>query len=183
MLRTVPVQTLEVLESRKLLVVKAWPSKTPLEGGPSSVTGADGAAIALCDQWGIICRAFMYYIGLDVHKKRSLSCSAVGGRRLCFFGFSGTRSGTGFGSGFGSGVLQPENKSIATVNPTDGAFVTGSPPSSDLSDALVALVVAYPNLPSKSFRPQFMLWNIHRIVGTQSIQELICKSHSPSSGW
>ena len=45
--------------------------------------------------------------------------SAVGGTKLCPFGFSGTRSGTGFGSGFGSGGFLQPDKSMANVNTND----------------------------------------------------------------
>jgi hypothetical protein len=45
--------------------------------------------------------------------------SAVGGTKLCPFGFSGTRSGTGFGSGFGSGGFLQPDKSMANVNTKD----------------------------------------------------------------
>ena len=60
-----------------------------------------------------------------------------------------------------------QNGFIAHENAPDSvkswrAFVTASPPSSDLSDALEAEGVAYPKLQSKSLRPQFMLWNVHR---------------------
>jgi hypothetical protein len=47
------------------------------------------------------------------------ACSAVGGTKLCPFGFSGTRSGTGFGSGFGSGGFLQPDKSMANVNTND----------------------------------------------------------------